>query len=297
MRQVNPELLARLEGDVSTLARAWIVTRRDGVSLGFTDHDRDLVVEGVVCLASAGFTATALEQSTGLAVDTTGASGALQADTIREEDIAAGRYDGAEVRRFLVDWMRPDLTHEDFRGSFGEIRRGWAAFEVELRGLSEPLNAPVGRTIVRCCDATLGDARCGVDTLSPDYQGEVEIVAVLDPTRMLVTGIDGYAQGWFAGGFADWTTGDAHALSLVDDVTQADGARVLRVARSVLIDTQIGARLTVTAGCDKRSETCRAKFGNFLNFRGFPHVPGEDWGIGYPRQGELNDGGSLFGSG
>jgi uncharacterized phage protein (TIGR02218 family) len=47
------------------------------------------------------------------------------------------------------------------------------------------------------------------------------------------------------------------------------------------------------AGCDKRAETCRAKFGNFLNFRGFPHIPGEDWVTAYPKDGVIHDGTSL----
>ena len=45
--------------------------------------------------------------------------------------------------------------------------------------------------------------------------------------------------------------------------------------------------------CDKRAATCQAKFDNFLNFRGFPHMPGEDWLTAYPRGGQAHDGGSL----
>ena len=45
-----------------------------------------------------------------------------------------------------------------------------------------------------------------------------------------------------------------------------------------------GDRVRLTAGCDKRPATCRLKFQNFLNFRGFPHLPPEDWLIA-PRNG------------
>jgi uncharacterized phage protein (TIGR02218 family) len=51
-----------------------------------------------------------------------------------------------------------------------------------------------------------------------------------------------------------------------------------------------GDAFTVTAGCDKRFDTCREKFGNRLNFRGFPHMPGNDFALGYARNGSRNTG-------
>jgi uncharacterized phage protein (TIGR02218 family) len=38
-----------------------------------------------------------------------------------------------------------------------------------------------------------------------------------------------------------------------------------------------GQTFTITAGCDKRVATCRSKFSNVANFRGFPHMPGNDF--------------------
>ena len=52
--------------------------------------------------------------------------------------------------------------------------------------------------------------------------------------------------------------------------------------------------IRIEAGCDKRADTCRVKFGNFLNFRGFPHIPGEDWLTSYPVSSRANQGRSLF---
>ena len=56
-----------------------------------------------------------------------------------------------------------------------------------------------------------------------------------------------------------------------------------------------GDMVRIEAGCDRRAETCRLKFNNFLNFRGFPHIPGEDWVMSYPVSSARNDGGSLSG--
>ena len=139
--------------------------RRDGVELGFTDHDGDLSFGGLTYRASSGMDASAIQAATGLSVDNAQAVGALTAAAVRRGGRRApGRYDGAEIWHWLVDWERPELRVLMFRGSFGEIRRADGAFEVELRGLAEALNAPVGRTVMRTCDRALGDGKCGFDT-------------------------------------------------------------------------------------------------------------------------------------
>jgi uncharacterized phage protein (TIGR02218 family) len=57
----------------------------------------------------------------------------------------------------------------------------------------------------------------------------------------------------------------------------------------------VGDAFRIAAGCDKRFSTCREKFANAVNFRGFPHMPGNDFVLRVARQGEPGmDGGSLF---
>jgi uncharacterized phage protein (TIGR02218 family) len=57
-----------------------------------------------------------------------------------------------------------------------------------------------------------------------------------------------------------------------------------------------GDSFTVTAGCDKQFQTCHDRFNNVVNFRGFPHIPGNDFVISYPVQGQSgNDGKSRQG--
>ena len=56
-----------------------------------------------------------------------------------------------------------------------------------------------------------------------------------------------------------------------------------------------GDGLRLIAGCDKRGETCRLKFNNYLNFQGFPDIPGDDWTISDPSRAGRLDGGSRRG--
>ena len=56
---------------------------------------------------------------------------------------------------------------------------------------------------------------------------------------------------------------------------------------------EAGDAFIVSAGCDKRFATCRDRFANVANFRGFPHMPGNDFALSYPTVDGGHDGGSL----
>ncbi len=284
MRSVSVEMQARLNSGATTMCRVWLVVRRDGVRFGFTDHDRDLSIEGDTFKAGSGLDASVLEASTGLSVDNGQAVGSLSAAGLTEVDILAGRYDGAEVWQWLVDWSSPELKVLLFRGLLGEIRRGTGAFEAELRGITEVLNQPSGRMYLRQCDRVFGDVKCGVDADDPTFSADVTVLATVGKRGFSFSGLGGFQNGWFTNGVIRWASGFT-SLVKVD----ADG--MLEVWED--IDVAVGDGARVIAGCDKQAETCRVKFGNLLNFRGFPHIPGEDWVTAYPASGEMHDGGSL----
>jgi uncharacterized phage protein (TIGR02218 family) len=294
MRTINPELQARLDSGATRLCRCWLVRRRDGKVFGFTDHDSDLAFDGVAFRAMSGMDASVLQSATGLSVDNAQAMGALTSAAISEDDIRAGRYDHAEIWHWLVDWERPDLRVLMFRGSFGEIRRADGAFEVELRGLAEALNAPVGRSILRTCDRSLGDAKCQFDVGQAGFQGEGEVLEGAVGATLVASGLTGFAHGWFASGMLTWLTGDnaGETGALKADVL-GGAARRLTLWQTPGRPVATGDRFRVVAGCDKRAETCRQKFDNLLNFRGFPDIPGDDWVTAYPTGGAIHDGGSL----
>jgi uncharacterized phage protein (TIGR02218 family) len=294
MRAIAPELQARLDGGATTVCRCWKVARQDGAEFGFTDHDSDLTFGGVVFRASTGMDASALESATGLSVDNAQAVGALSDAAVTDEDIRAGRYDNAEIHHWLVDWERPDLRVLLFRGRFGETRRADGGFEVELRGLAEALNAAVGRSILRTCDRVLGDAKCGFDTSQPGFSGEGEAAAGTSGARLVASGLGEFAGSWFAKGTLTWLTGaNAGTVATIRSDRTEGAGRVLDLWQQPGRPVGAGDRFRVVAGCDKQAETCRAKFDNFLNFRGFPHIPGEDWVTAYPKDGAIHDGASL----
>jgi uncharacterized phage protein (TIGR02218 family) len=284
---------AHLDTGATTLARAWAVTRADGVVLGFTDHDRDLEFEGIVFRAASGMTARALAQTTGLSVDNSEALGALRDAGLREADIAAGRYDGAEVRIWLVNWADVAMRALEFRGTLGEVTRAGGAFRAELRGLTEALGQPLGRVYRAGCAAVLGDDACGFDLQQPGYHAEVP-AETIEGAVFRFAALPGFDDRWFEGGRIEVLGGAAAGLAGVvkNDRLSAAG-RVIETWQALGAPVMPGDLLRITAGCDKRASSCRLKFDNLLNFRGFPDIPGDDWLMAHPRQGGLNDGGSL----
>ena len=272
-------LAAHLATGVTTLCRAWALTRRDGLGLGFTDHDRDLGFDGVVFRADSGMSARALQQTTGLSVDETEAEGILSHAGLAEEDLRAGRWDGAEVRIWLVNWASPEQRVLRFRGTLGEV--GWrgGAFRAELRGLSDALGVPRGRAFTRTCSAVLGDGACRVDLDAPGRSAVLAVETVEGARSFRWVAVPGFADRWFERGRLQVLDGPASGLvgQVKLDRIEAGGGRRLELWEALPAAVTPGQRLRIEAGCDKRPETCRGKFDNFLNFRGFPHLPTEDW--------------------
>lgn len=163
MRTIPTELATRIESGAARLCHAWVLRRADGVQLGFTDHDRDLVVEGVSCRAASGWMGGAADSAVGLSAGTATVAGGLDEAAITEADIEAGLYDGADLALWRVDWDRPDLTVRLWAATLARIRRDGTAFVAELYGPLAALERVVGRTYGRDCDAVLGDRRCGID--------------------------------------------------------------------------------------------------------------------------------------
>lgn len=264
----------------TTIARAWAVTRADGLCLGFTDHDMALEFGGVSFHPEAGMSAQALVQGLGLAVDNTEVQGALSSDAITPGDLAAGRWDGAEIRLWEVDWRDVAQRRLLFRGALGEIVFAGGAYRAELRGLSEALNRPQGRVFHARCSAMLGDGQCRFDLSREGYAAEAVVAAVSEGgARLELSGADAHAAGWFEHGRVEFLDGPAAGLTGVVKIDRVlpEDAREIELWAAPGAAPRVGDRLRLVAGCDKQAATCRGKFLNFLNFRGFPELPPEDW--------------------
>jgi len=275
MIDIPPAFQAKLDAGATTLAWCWIVTRRDGVVFGFTDHDRPLAVAGVICAPDSGFVSGDMRAEAGAA--SRGALfGALQHDGVDLCELDAGLWDRAELQTWRVDWSDPALAFRTFTGALGAVTRTDGDYEVEVEGPSARLDRVIGRRFSSRCDAELGDARCGVDLAAPAMRADAEIVA--QPSAAALAAADVSAEpGWFSHGVLVWTSGAnaGRRQRIRGHRADARGALIeLEDAPPAPVDAGDAARLL--AGCDKRYETCRTKFANGTNFRGCPHMPGDD---------------------
>ena len=291
MRDIPAGLAAHLALAATTLCRCWSLTRRDGLVLGFTDHDRPLAFDGVTFQETTGLEAAEGEAELGFAVGGGEVSGAFAAVGLNEADLARGLYDDARVSIWLVNWADVSQRLLIETGFVGEIKRGDFAFSAEVRGLAKAFDEERGRLYTRACSADLGDARCGV-TLTP----VAGTVAATDGRLALAApALVSFTDGHFTGGRLVFTGGGN--VGFVTEVKRhaAHGLGTLQLWQAPPAPIMVGDALRVTAGCDKSFSTCRTKFGNGINFRGFPHMPGNDFIIGGvgPGDGAL-DGGSLF---
>ncbi|MEO9341121.1 DUF2163 domain-containing protein [Mesorhizobium sp. SB112] len=273
---------------VTTLCHCWKVTRTDGVAIGFTDHDRVLLVGGTMFEPQTGLSASEARETLGLAVDTVDVEGALSSDRISDADVANGLYDRATVETFLVNWRKPSDFALLRTATIGRITRRDNAFQAELESPTHALDQVSGRYVSRACDAELGDGRCRV--LLSQFGASGTVIAPHGTDVFSVVGLEGFAAGWFSHGVLKWA--DGRAESIVDHRIGAEGVLLTLKARSGRAVVP-GEVFSIVAGCDKTFAACKAKFSNALNFQGFPHLPGNDAAYSYVTDGGVFDGGAL----
>ena len=262
-----------LSHELTTLAFCWRVERRDGVTIGLTGHDHDLVVDGVLHRAAPGMVPSAIRRGLGLDGDTMEVAGALTSGAIGEADLLAGRWDGARVVLFAVDWTGGPGRVALGEGRLGAVSVSDGQFTAELQGASAGLARPVVEETSPECRAELGDRRCRVA-----MAGRRRFVRVVAVAGTVVTVDRSAVDGVYAGGRLRRFDGVAAGLERA--IEASAGATVTLAGAPD--DVAVGALVELIEGCDKSLATCAARFGNALNFRGEPYLPGVDLLTRYP---------------
>jgi uncharacterized phage protein (TIGR02218 family) len=278
VKTLSQPLADHLATGATTLCWCWRLERGDGTVLGFTDHDRDVAFDGTDFEALSGIDATELKESVGLNVDNLEVEGGVTSDRLSETELAAGRYDDARVEIYRVNWQDPTQRVLMRTGSIGEVRRAGLGFVAEIRGLAHYFNQPTGRLFQYTCDADLGDARCGVDIETSALAAIGTVTSQLSPHVFDVTGLDAFPTAWFDHGKATITTG-ANASQIIEIKSHENlGASTRLTAwQAIVAPLAAGDQVDARGGCDKTLETCHQKFDNVANFRGCPHMPGNDF--------------------
>lgn len=251
--------------------------------LGFTDHDRPLTFGGTTYESVDGFSPTEMVSSLSLSVDNMDVFGILDSGQITSDDLIAGRYDNAKIDIYRINWQDSNQQVLMHSGILGEIKRSGISFEAEIRSLSHQLNQPTGRLFQYPCDAILGDQRCAIDLNNPIFNIAAEVAIVHAAHHFTTQGLSSFESSWFSHGTLKWTTGNntghtnqihIHRKQNSDDVIELWDTPPFNIVAA--------DQFTIFAGCDKRFSTCVEKFFNQQNYRGFPHMPGNDYAISHP---------------
>lgn len=261
--------------DLDTVAAYWRIHRKDGVTLGFTTHDRDIRFGGILHRAAPGMLPSAIRKTIDLADDEAEVEGALGHDTIRPGDLAAGRFDGARVETGVIDWETFE-TASLYSGSIGSVRQDAAGFSAQLRSAKADLEVdPVPRASPSCRARFCGPG-CSLSVQA--FTQRASVVAIDRTANTLLLDIADHTP--FVLGELRFLDGPQTGLPMRILAQRASGLEL-----EELLDTecQPGQRVSIRQGCDKTVATCASRFGNAINFQGEPFLPGNDLLAQYPQ--------------
>ncbi|MGB3472149.1 MAG: DUF2163 domain-containing protein [Erythrobacter sp.] len=256
--------------ELDNVATFWRVFRRDGVTLGFTSHDRDLTFDGIRHRAAPGMLPAAIRMTSDISDDSAEVEGALSHDSIREADLAAGLYDEARIAIGAVDWETLE-NHTLYSGRLGQIEDDSNGFSAQLLSAKHVLEQDLVPRTSPTCRASFCGPGCGLSAAR--FTAIRTITEIdMDANQVALSGaigegdslIDGQLR--FLGGPQ---TGGAFGI------INASGAWVT-LDRPIADGLLVGTKAEVREGCDHTLSTCAERFSNAANFRGEPFLPGND---------------------
>ena len=279
MRTISAELQAHIEGEVTTIATCWRILRSDAEEYFFTDHDAEIVYDGDTYTPLEAGRPSSYRQRSDASVGGLDIELAFGTASTLDDELRAGLFDHAEVWTFKINWA--DTTQGIIKlacGRLGEVEIRQNVARIELRSLSQILSAQIGRIYTPECDATLGDARCGVAIATYTKTGAV---AVATSRRVFTVSGNaaGQAAGYFDYGKVRFINGDCAGLYMQ---VESYASNVITLLEPMPYDFAVGNTVWVYGGCDRRFATCKDRFNNLANFRGFPHIPGLDKAMTVP---------------
>jgi uncharacterized phage protein (TIGR02218 family) len=254
--------------ELDTVATFWRIYRRDGAALAFTSHDRDLTFGGIRHLAAPGMIPAAIHLTAELSNDSAEVQGALNHDSLREDELAAGLFDEAAIEIGAVDWTNLD-HHTLYTGQIGRIEDDQSQFSAELRSTKSLLEQDIVPRTSPTCRAEFCGRGCGLPATR--FTKVHTVVAIdLEANRVRFAGIDGEA---YVDGRVRFMAGPQTGVTF--GIIDAEGDW-LALDRPLVAGTQVATRAELREGCDHTVATCAARFGNAANFRGEPFLPGND---------------------
>ncbi len=267
---------------ITKWAQTWTITRTDGQVFAFTSLDRDLTFKGVVHKACDSLLASSTEMSSALgSVGSMELAGIISDDAIKDEELYNGLFDGAVVEVWVVPWENSggELPFRILAGTLGDVQQGLTSFSAEIVTPGAIMKQkPLVEVVTPGCRYELGDTRCAFDLSTLEVSGSVTGVLLQNTInagnkRIFIDSTRTEDDRHFEYGEITWTSGDNVGLSTeIKDFSSG----TFTLWTPLLHKIVLGDTYTARPGCDKTVSVCKAKFDNFVNYGGFPDVPGQD---------------------
>jgi uncharacterized phage protein (TIGR02218 family) len=260
-----------IAGVVTTIAECYRLELKDGTVLGLTGHDDPIIYDGVTYLPSLSVSRSAISSQQNLSVDNLDITGLIDSTYITDEDLIAGRYDGAALFIFFINYVTPaNGIIKLRRGTLGNIVYESGQFRAEVRGMLQSLNKEILRIYSPECDAEFGDSTtgCGFDLSTVTQTGSVS--SVTDKKNFVITGVT-ITGAEFRDGRMVFTTGLNAGVTL--EIKDCDVSGNVELFLSAPFTVTALDEFTITQGCLKSLAACILN-SQVDNFRGFPFIRG-----------------------
>lgn len=274
MRNLDIGFQNRLNSQVSSLAKCWIIIGKTGNEICITEHDEDIIAMGKTFKSANAFNATNLDLQN-LPNSNRGAiEGAVAIDGISENDIILGKFDKAKIGLYLIDWQMPQYYVQIWQGIIGDIKLNGQVFEFELTGLESLLNKNLGRKFSRICDADFGDAKCTINI--ENYALSASVIEKISNSQIKVNFAISPVFENYKNGKLKFTNGAMQDTEFsIASIESTGSAFLINFKTQIAQFFNIGDAIKIYQSCDKNFATCKSRFNNAANFRGCPHMPGE----------------------
>lgn len=263
-------------GEVCTL---FSIIAADGTSKYFTDTDVNLTVDGRTYIPSAGVTRMKMKTSNNAEVSNQEVAATIL--DMPEDELKSGKWDNAQIEVALTSWRNPiEGKLIIFKGTIGVIQWTDEGFRADIQNYLRDLGRNLGATVTATCRHQLfGGAEagrvghCGV--ARGTYFTPTAVNYVLTNKLKFKINNTGRPGNWGSNGFVKFLTGNNAGLTYEVKIHAVDGGALgesVELFLPTLGSIQVGDTLELTAGCDHTITTCKNKFGNSVNFGGFPHI-------------------------
>ncbi len=244
---------------VNNIITCFKISRSDGITLGFTDSQDDVVLDGLTYYSSSVIHRSAIESSSDISPDNLEITGILDHQVICQIDIIEGRYDGATIEISLFDRATGSKTKLK-NGIIGAIKTDKGLFIAEVHTIIEAFEKNIGQVYSCMCRANLGDARCAVNLADFTSDG---VIKEYDGSRLTYDLID-KPNGYFTSGFL-----------IFDDFPKKHHiyrhfGKIFIIDRGLTLKK--GMKFKAFPGCDKSLSSCCSKFNNAINFQAEPYI-------------------------